>query len=464
MPRSRVVSALLFYPRGGSSHVARALSRELPRHSWEVKLVAGSRSDLDAHTDARAFYHGCDVRAVDFAPALGSPDPMRFEGGPGTAPMHPSYEDRPGAPDRVFAALDDDDFERQTQAWSRELELAGAPSADMLHIHHLTPLNESAARVAPGVPVVGQLHGTELLYLEEVERGSHEGWPYAERWAERMRGWAGRCERLLVAPGGMERAAGLLGLDLERIAPAPNGFDPERFHPREVDRVAHWRRNLVERPRGWLPGREAGSVRYSEDELAPFREGPVLLYVGRFTEVKRLPLLIRAFESARPGFRSPAALVLLGGHPGEWEGQHPAEVIEGVGARDVFLAGWHDHEELPGFLAASDAVVLPSVREQFGQVLVEGMACERPAVAADSFGPRLIIEDGRTGWLVSRDDEQAMAEALLEVVNDEGERRRRGREGRADALERFSWPGIAESVAGVFERAVSASPRPPAGG
>ena len=41
----------------------------------------------------------------------------------------------------------------------------------------------------------------------------------------------------------------------------------------------------------------------------------------------------------------------------------------------MFLAGWHAHDELPELLRASDVVVLPSVREQFGQVLVEGMAC-----------------------------------------------------------------------------------------
>ncbi len=40
----------------------------------------------------------------------------------------------------------------------------------MLHLHHLTPLNEAAARVAPDVPVVGHLHGTELLMLEAIEQ------------------------------------------------------------------------------------------------------------------------------------------------------------------------------------------------------------------------------------------------------------------------------------------------------
>ena len=54
-------------------------------------------------------------------------------------------------------------------AWARALQSAGAAHADVLHLHHLTPLYEAAARVAPGVPIVGHLHGTELLMLEAIE-------------------------------------------------------------------------------------------------------------------------------------------------------------------------------------------------------------------------------------------------------------------------------------------------------
>ncbi len=144
----------------------------------------------------------------------------------------------------------------------------------------------------------------------------------------------------------------------------------------------------------------------------------MLLYVGRYTEVKRLPLLIEAYARARPRFDRRAPLVLVGGFPGEWEGEHPLDAIRRTGAHDVFLAGWHGHDELPDFLAASDVVVLPSVREQFGQVLVEGMACGLPAIAVDAHGPAEIVDHGETGWLVEPDDRDALAAALVEAVND----------------------------------------------
>jgi glycosyltransferase involved in cell wall biosynthesis len=180
-------------------------------------------------------------------------------------------------------------------------------------------------------------------------------------------------------------------------------------------------------------------------------ESPVLLYVGRFTSVKRVPLLIEAYARALPGFARRAPLVVLGGFPGEWEGEHPAHAIERTGARDVFLAGWHGHDELRGFFHASDAVVLPSVREQFGQVLVEGMACGLPAIAVDAHGPGEIVEHGETGWLVEPDDVVGLANALVEAVNRPGERRRRGLAACEDVRARYAWPALAQEVAEVYE-------------
>jgi glycosyltransferase involved in cell wall biosynthesis len=433
----------MFFPRGGSAHVARALAAELPAHGWDVTVLSGS---LGGHGvgDAARFYAGLSVRPVDFSA--------------GEAPMQPSFEDRPGAPDRVFAAVDDAEYERHVRAWAAALGRAGAPGFDVLHLHHLTPLHEAAARVAPDVPVVAHLHGTELLMLERIAAGAPETWTHAEAWAARMRRWAARAERLLLlSPSAIGRVEALLGLGADRCFVSPNGFDPERFAPRPVDRAAHWREHLVVHPRGWRPGGREGSVRYTDAEVAPLATGPVLLNVGRFTEVKRVGLLVRAFARTERAARTRASLVLLGGHPGEWEGEHPYDAVRASGARDVFLAGWHEHDTLPDFLDAADATVLASVREQFGLVLVEGMACGLPAIAVDRFGPAEIVEHGTTGWLVEPDDELGLAAALREAIDDPAERARRGALARETALARWSWPALAGRLAAVL--AEVAAPR-----
>ena len=427
----RVLSALIFFPRGGSAHVARSLARELPAHGWDVTVLSGS---THGHGDARRFYRGLDPQVVDFdAPGV---------------PMHPSYEDRPDAPDPVFAKLDEAAFEEQVGTWARALLRSGARQSDVLHLHHLTPINEAAERVAPSVPVIGHLHGTELLMLEEIAEGPPAAWAHAEAWAQRMRRWAQRCERLVVlSQTQIARAEELLGIDPDRCVVLPNGFDPAGFQPRELDRGEHWRRYVG----------------------APLDGHVVVLSVSRFTAVKRIPLLIEAFAQARERVSTRASLVLVGGHPGEHEGEHPEAAIARVGAQDVHLAGWHDHDVLPQFLSAADLLALASVREQFGQVLVEAMACELPVIAVNRYGPTDIVTPGETGWLVEPDDRDDLAAALAEAIDDEAELRRRGAAARRDAEQRFSWPALAETLAETLDdvsggparrpRPAAASPR-----
>jgi glycosyltransferase involved in cell wall biosynthesis len=456
----RVVSGTLFYPRGGSSYVTRALARGLAAQDGvEVTLLAGSRHDLGALGDARRFYDGLDLHEVDFTPALATPDPAAAPApDPGTAPLQPSYESRDGAADRVFTSLDDDAYEAQVQAWARELGEAGAADADVLHLHHLTPLHEAAARVAPEVPVVTHLHGTELLMLEAIAAGELTG-PHVEAWRARLCRWAQSSGRLIVAPGNRRRAIKVLGLERTRFSELPNGFDPLTFRPLDVDRRAVWQRVLVDEPRGSLPHDEPGSVAYGHATLDAIEDGPVILFVGRFTSVKRLPLLLESFAAAREQTRTPATLVLVGGHPGEWEGEHPADAIARLGRTDILLAGWHDQAELPELLAAADLLVLPSARESFGQVLVEAMACGVAPLAAASLGPAQIIDDGTTGWLFDVDDAPALTAALVHAIDHPIERARRARAAEQVALERFTWP----AVGGRLSRILRAAATTPAG-
>jgi len=425
---------IYFYPRGGSAPACRSIVRALGANGLEVTLVAGSRPDLGEATSAAAFYAGLDVRPVEFEPA-------------GTVPLHGSYEDRPDAPDRILAAIDDREFERQVEAWTEPLVEAAAGGVDVLYLHHLTPLNEVAARSLPEVPIVGHVHGTELLMLERIEEGAPAGWAHAEVWAERLRRWAAACARIVVNDsGGLARAAALLDLEEERFVCVPNGVDPI-FEPGPVDRRALWREHLVTSPRGSRPGGAPGSVSYTEGDLDAL-EGIVLLSVGRFTEVKRLPVLIEAFARAQGELGERIALVLIGGHPGEWEGEHPCETIERTGARGVFLAGWHGHQELPPLLRAGDLLVHAAVREQFGQVLIEAMACGLPVVAVDRAGPAMIVEDPETGWLVEP-DAGALIRAMVEAVADGADRRRRGEAGRERAVRCYSWSRIGKEMADI---------------
>src|SRR5437867_330617 len=100
--------ALMFFPRGGSSQVVKYLSRFLPDAGWDVTLVTGSLGPEGAESNATTFFKDApDLHWLDYTEAVRAPDPLAAD-----PPMHPSYEDRAGAADVVFAKVDDDAYER----------------------------------------------------------------------------------------------------------------------------------------------------------------------------------------------------------------------------------------------------------------------------------------------------------------------------------------------------------------
>ena len=271
---------LMFFPRGGSAHVARNLATRAPgRGLGRRRIVSGSLS-LPGRARRRPRLLPRPRRAPRRLYAPRSTRPTRCSP---TRRSIPPSRTAPGAPDRVFASLDDAVAEHLAASGRARWRPRARAEADVLHLHHLTPLNEAAARVAPDVPVVGHLHGTELLMLEAIEADPGR-WEHGAAWAERMRRWAARCERLLVLsddPGRARRAAA------RRAARAVRG-GPQRLRPRRCSSRA----SSTAAPTGPQYVDGAGGLRR-----------PVLLYVGRFTAVKRVPLLIEAYVAGAGAVR-----------------------------------------------------------------------------------------------------------------------------------------------------------------
>ena len=116
--------SLLFYPRGGSSQVVRYLVPALEESGWPVSLVAGSLGKRGDRTHAESFFKHPRLTTVDYGPALEAHaqgrDPMAVP-----VPMHPSFEDRPGAPDPVLAAVPPATGDLLVALWERVFEKPG---------------------------------------------------------------------------------------------------------------------------------------------------------------------------------------------------------------------------------------------------------------------------------------------------------------------------------------------------
>ena len=139
---------------------------------------------------------------------------------------------------------------------------------------------------------------------------------------------------------------------------------------------------------------------------------PVILSVGRLVPLKDHATLLRAFTQV-VGSR-PARLVILGEGP---ERQNLAVLAERLGLSQHFdMPGFHLNPF--AYMSKAKVFVLSSRYEGFANVLPEAMASGTPVVSTDCrSGPREILEDGKWGRLVPVGDWHAMAEAILDTLD-----------------------------------------------
>jgi glycosyltransferase involved in cell wall biosynthesis len=466
-----IAMGFYFFPRGGSAQVARYLCRALGSGEYAPTLFAGSMGTPADGSNAHKFFSGIRCHSLDYTSARSewctSGDAMAS-----SVPMPASYEDKPGVPDRIFFDLDAAAFDRQVASWTRFFKSYATVAPSLVHLHHLTPMHEAVRAVWPTAAVVTHLHGTELKMLESVDvcAGTAAESSRKRAWVERMRRWAGESDRVVVvAAHDQQLVHRLLPVDPDHITRIANGVDTDVFAPRpksNADRMQTWKRFLVERPRGWRPSGPEGSIRYQEPDLEAFtdRAGqlvPVVLFAGRFMRFKRLQLLIEAHHALRSTTTCRPVLVVAGGFPGEWEGEHPFDTVQRLGAEGVFFIGWREHDDLSEILSCSDVFAAPSVEEPFGLVYLEAMASGIPPIATCSGGPLSFInldQSQLTGWLVEPDDPAAITRALEEAVSDRAGRIARGERAAQFVREHYSWSSSAAAFVRLYE-AVLDEPR-----
>ena len=136
---------------------------------------------------------------------------------------------------------------------------------------------------------------------------------------------------------------------------------------------------------------------------------PVFLFVGRLTAQKGPTLLLRAF--ALRLCDGPARLIFCGDGPLR-DSLHQNAVRMGV-AHCVHFAGYVTNPR--AWMSYATALIVPSLYEGFGNVIVEALSCGTPVIATDCpHGPAEILAGGRFGWLVAVGDEHALAAAMAD--------------------------------------------------
>ena len=210
----------------------------------------------------------------------------------------------------------------------------------------------------------------------------------------------------------------------------------------------------------WSPVANPDRVR----ELGLDPDRPSVIFVGRITRQKGLPLFLQAAAQLPPDVQ----LILCAGAPDTPEIEAEvrglvdglAETRSGV----VWIGEMLPRADVVALLTAATVFVCPSIYEPLGIVNLEAMACETAVVATATGGIPEVVQDGRTGWLVpieQADDGTGtpldparyvadLAAALNDSVSDPGRAAAFGREGRARAQESFGWPAIAATTLEVY--------------
>ncbi|MBW3615589.1 MAG: glycosyltransferase family 4 protein [Actinobacteria bacterium] len=178
---------------------------------------------------------------------------------------------------------------------------------------------------------------------------------------------------------------------------------------------------------------------------APEEGGPFVVgYVGRLTRQKGVDVLIAAM-AGEDGYE----LVVAGDGPERAR----LEALATNHAVSAAFLGAVSQDALATLYRRVDVLVVPSrpaaVLEQFGRVVVEGMASGVPVVASALGGLPEVL--GEAGVLVPPDDVEALAAALRSLAADPERARRLGRLGRQRA-QRFSWPEIAAAHRELYEK------------
>jgi glycosyltransferase involved in cell wall biosynthesis len=214
------------------------------------------------------------------------------------------------------------------------------------------------------------------------------------------------------------------GFPRERIVTFPWGLDLAQFSPGEDD-------SLRER-RGW-------------------QDNFVLLHTRSWEPLYGVDVFIKAFIQAarqRPELR----LYLLGN--GSQAGMLRQMLLQAGMLDYVHFGGQVKQTDLPRYYRAADLYVSASHSDGSSLSLMESLACGTPALVSDIPGNREWIEPGVAGWLFKDGDPDALAQGILQAVEQRKSLKTIGQNARKLAEERADWSKNFEKLLEAYEKAI----------
>ncbi|OHB86814.1 MAG: hypothetical protein A3D13_09805 [Planctomycetes bacterium RIFCSPHIGHO2_02_FULL_40_12] len=201
---------------------------------------------------------------------------------------------------------------------------------------------------------------------------------------------------------------------------------------------------------------DAGAVR---GEFGIAQDSNVIGVVGRLVPIKGHKYLVSAAKRIIKEFRNTVFVFVGDGYlSSRLERQ-----AESIGVRkNIIFTGWR--KDAVEILDLFDILVLPSLNEGMGKVLVEGMALGKPIIASNVGGIIDLVRNGENGILVPPGDSDALGEAILQLLKDKNLSEKLGKNGKAMVYPEFDASVMVKQIDDLYESLLvsNCSPQRPA--
>jgi glycosyltransferase involved in cell wall biosynthesis len=279
---------------------------------------------------------------------------------------------------------------------------------DLIHAHFTWSAGYAGARLKEeyDVPFVVTGHGYDIYSLPFKD----------DEWRAKIEYVLNTADHIITVS--QSNLACIQKLDVSTpVTVIPNGFRSDLFYPRDP-----------------LKCRKALNLPLDKK---------ILLTVGNLEPVKGQRYLVEAVQRIiRERKNILCVIVGAGKVRTALERQIRSLGLEGY----VLLVGGKPHDEIPLWMNACDLFVLPSLRESFGVVQIEAMACGKPVVATRNGGSEEVVISDKYGLLVEPVDPDGLAEKILVALDREWDR-----EAILAYAERFTWENIVKEITTIYQ-------------
>ena len=200
----------------------------------------------------------------------------------------------------------------------------------------------------------------------------------------------------------------------------------------------------------------AGIERRAEDKLDPEIErflsahSPVILGVGRLSREKAFERLIESFSGIRDHYPQ-AGLLIVG--EGKLRDELESQVEKHNLGTSVLMPGFCDN--VPGLMASSDALVIPSRTEGLPITLLEAMTLKLPVIAASVGAIPEVLDHGEGGWIIQEPSIEHFTNSLIKCLQDKDQKDQKVQKASEKVHEAYSSRAMANAYRSIYQQVAS---------